>query len=132
VFVGCHREAVTLQGPGLNPPQDPHPVQVSLIRDATIVLAIGSSTQEAAAAWDSATPRAKDAEEWAPLAEREALGGLSRAKAENSMKLASTREDTERLARMVALLEDKLAAELKICLRGSTEHTSWSSPFCKP
>jgi hypothetical protein len=46
-------------------------------------------------AWDGATLRIKDAEDRATLAKREALERVSRAEAENSAMLTSTRDDAE-------------------------------------
>jgi hypothetical protein len=60
---------------------------------------------------DSTTLHVNDVEYQATLAEREALERVSRSRVENAMALASTREDTEGLARKIALLEDDLAAE---------------------
>jgi hypothetical protein len=78
---------------------------------AVAVLAIETSTQEAAAVRDSATLHVKDAKDQVTLVEREALERVSRAEAENAMMLAFAHEDAEGLAWKVALLEDELAAE---------------------
>jgi hypothetical protein len=72
------------------------------------VLAIETSTWEAAAVQDGGTLHVKDVEDWATLVEWEALERVSRAEAENATTLASSREDTEGLAWKVALLEDEL------------------------
>jgi hypothetical protein len=56
-----------------------------------VVLAAKTSSQGAAAAWDSATLRVKDVEDRATLAEREVLERVSRVEAENTMALASAR-----------------------------------------
>jgi hypothetical protein len=65
--------------------------------------------------------------------EREALERASQAEEENTTMLASAHEDAEGLAWKVTLLEDNLAVEgpARKHLRGSNEHTSRSSPFCR-
>jgi hypothetical protein len=50
-------------------------------------------------------------EDWATLAERETLERVSRVEAKNTTALASAREDAERFARKITLLEDELVAE---------------------
>jgi hypothetical protein len=79
---------------------------------ATAVLTAETSAQEAAAARDSATLCVKDAKDRAALVEREALEWVSRAEVENSMALASAREDAKGIARKVTLLEDDPPTDL--------------------
>jgi hypothetical protein len=62
---------------------------------AVSVLTAKASAWEAAMAWDGATLRIKDAEDRATPAEREALEWVSRAEADNSVELASARDDVE-------------------------------------
>jgi CYTH domain-containing protein len=76
-----------------------------------VVLATKTSSQGAAAAWDSATLRVKDVEDRATLAEREVLERVSRVEAENTMALASARLDVKGFIWKIALLEGELAAE---------------------
>jgi hypothetical protein len=80
---------------------------------------------------DGATLRIKDAEDRATLAKREALERVSRAEAENSTMLTSTRDDAEGLAQKIALLESELMKEHRPMrhLRGSTRCVLMSSPF---
>jgi hypothetical protein len=86
-------------------------VTIAEATHAMAVLAAETSTREAAAAWDNVTLCVKDVEDWASLAEREALEWLSRVEAENVAALASTDEDGEGLPRKVTLLEDELTVE---------------------
>jgi hypothetical protein len=86
-------------------------VTIAEATHAMTVLAAETSTREAAAAWDNVTLCVKDVEDWASLAEREALEWLSRVEAENVAALASTDEDGEGLPRKVTLLEDELTVE---------------------
>jgi hypothetical protein len=61
------------------------------IAEATHVaaaLAAEASAQEATTVWDSAALRVKDVEDWAALAEREALEKVSRVEEENVVALA--------------------------------------------
>jgi hypothetical protein len=97
------------------------------------MLAVETSTQDTATAWDNATLCVKDVEDRATLVEREALEWVSRAEAENVAALASAREDAEGFACKIALLEDELGTEdlAQGCLRGSIESNSRSSPFCR-
>jgi hypothetical protein len=78
---------------------------------ATVILATEASAQETVVAWDSTNLRVKDAEDWAALAEREALERVSRVAAENATTLASTHEDVEGLTQKIVVLEDELVAE---------------------
>jgi hypothetical protein len=77
----------------------------------TVVLAVETSAQEAAAAWDNATLHAKDAKDQGTLAEREALERVSRVEVENVMALACAREDAEGFVRKIAIPEGELAVE---------------------
>jgi hypothetical protein len=77
----------------------------------TTILTVETSAQEATAAWDSVALCVKDVENRATLEEREALERVSRAKVENAMALASTREDVEGFVQKITLLEDDLVAE---------------------
>jgi hypothetical protein len=77
----------------------------------TAILAVDTSTQEVATVRDSVALHAKDAEDWATLAEREALEKVWRVEAENAMALASTHEDVEGFVPKFALFEGKLAVE---------------------
>jgi hypothetical protein len=72
------------------------------------VLGAEASALEAVVAWDSTAVRVKDAEDRAPLAEREARERVSRVEAENAMMLASARKDVESLVRKIALLKGEL------------------------
>jgi hypothetical protein len=58
------------------------------------VLAVETSSQEAAVTWDSATTWVKDAEDRAALMEREAQERVLRVVAESTMALASACEET--------------------------------------
>jgi hypothetical protein len=100
---------------------------------AAVVHTAETSTREATVVKDRATIRIKDAEDQVTLAEREALERVSRAEEENTTMLASAHEDAKGLAWKVTLLEDNLAVEGRAGkrLRGSTEHTSRSSPSCR-
>jgi hypothetical protein len=89
---------------------------------ATAMLAAETSIWDAAVAWDSATFRDKDAEDWATLVEREAPERMLRAEVENTVVLASTREDTEGFIRKIALLEGELAAEHQASKVSEKEH----------
>jgi hypothetical protein len=75
------------------------------------MLATETSARQAAAAWDNAALRIKNAEDRAALMEGVALERISRAKAENAAALASTREDAEGFVRKITLLEDELTSE---------------------
>jgi hypothetical protein len=86
------------------------------------MLAAETSAQEAAAEWDSATLCVKDAEDWATLAEREALEKVSRAKAKTAAMLASVREDAESFVRKITLLQGEIAAERQARLVSRREH----------
>jgi hypothetical protein len=70
-----------------------------------------TAAQEAAAARDNVALHVKDAENWATLAKRVALEKVSRVEAENTVVLASAREDVEGFVRKIVLLEGELAAE---------------------
>jgi hypothetical protein len=104
------------------------------------VLAAKVSAREATVAWDSATFRVKDVEDWIALAEKEALERVSKAEAENATVLASASKDTEGLARKVTLLEDELAAEHwaqemsqrehRACFEELTLLQTWDSVLC--
>jgi hypothetical protein len=76
-----------------------------------VVLATETSTQEAATAWDSAALRVKDAKDQDTLVEREAWESVLRVEVENTVTLASAREDVEGLVQKIALLEGELAEE---------------------
>jgi hypothetical protein len=62
-------------------------------------------------AWDSATLRAKDAEDLATMVERESLEWVSRAEVVNSMVLASACEDVDGFVWKIILPEGKLVVE---------------------
>jgi hypothetical protein len=77
-------------------------VEVTWVREAaataeaacvTTILAVETSTQEAAVAQNNAALHVKDAKDWATLEEREALERVSRVEAENTTALASAHED---------------------------------------
>jgi hypothetical protein len=87
-----------------------------------VVLAIETSAQEVTVAWDGANLHIKDAEDWAALAEREALERVSRAEAENSTALSSARADAEGLKQKIVLLEDELAEERRVWQTPEREH----------
>jgi hypothetical protein len=89
---------------------------------AMVVLAIETSAQEVTVAWDGANLHIKDAEDWAALAEREALERVSRAEAENSTALSSARADAEGLKQKIVLLEDELAEERRVWQTPEREH----------
>jgi hypothetical protein len=76
-----------------------------------VVLSVETSTHEVAVAWDNAALCVKDAEDWATLAEREALERVSRVEAANTMALASASEDAKGFVRKISLLEGELASE---------------------
>jgi hypothetical protein len=76
-----------------------------------MVLAIESSTQEAAMVWDSAALHVKDVEDQSTLAERETHERVLRVEAENIVALASTCEDAKGLVQKIAQLEGELAEE---------------------
>jgi hypothetical protein len=77
----------------------------------TVVLAAETSAQEVAVARDNTALRVKDTEDWATLAEREALERVSSVETEITTALASTCEDAEGFIRKIALLEGELEAE---------------------
>jgi hypothetical protein len=83
----------------------------------------------AAVTWDNAALRVKDANDRAALVEREALERVSRAEAENTTVLDSTREDVKGFVRKIGLHEDDLAAERQA--REASESNSRSSPVYK-
>jgi hypothetical protein len=76
-----------------------------------VVLATETSAQEAATAWDSAALRVKDVKDQDTLVEREAWESVLRVEVENTVTLASAREDVEGLVQKIALLEGELAEE---------------------
>jgi hypothetical protein len=67
------------------------------------LLATKTFTQDAAASQDSAALCAKDMEDWATLAEREALERVLRVEVANAATLASAREDAEGFVWKIAL-----------------------------
>jgi hypothetical protein len=82
-------------------------VEVTWVREAVsaleathviVTLAVETSAQETAAAWDNVDLRVKDAKDQATLSEREALEWVSRVEAKNAVMLASPSEDAEGLA----------------------------------
>jgi hypothetical protein len=89
---------------------------------AVSVLTAKASAWEAAMAWDGATLRIKDAEDRATPAEREALEWVSRAEADNSVELASARDDVEGLTQKIAVLESELAKERRARKMSEREH----------
>jgi hypothetical protein len=90
----------------------------------TAMLTAEISAQETVVARDSAALRVKDVQDWATLAEGEALERVSRAEAENAMMLASVCEETEGPWAVweITLLEDELAAERRACEVSEREH----------
>jgi hypothetical protein len=79
-------------------------VEVTRVREAaaameaasvTVVLVVETSTQEAAAAWDSVALHVDDVEDRATLAGREALERVSRVEVKNVTALAYAREDAD-------------------------------------
>jgi hypothetical protein len=106
----------------------------------TTILTAETSTQEATAAWDNIALCVKDVENRATLEEREALERVSRAKVENAMALASTREDVEGFVQKITLLEDDLVAERQAREVSKREHRgqfeehtllqTWGSELC--
>jgi hypothetical protein len=75
----------------------------------TVVLAVETSAQEAAAAWDSAAIHIKDAKDRATLAEREARERVSRVEAAKAVSLAYAHEDAKGLVQKITHLEGELA-----------------------
>jgi class 3 adenylate cyclase len=75
------------------------------------MLAAKTSAQEATVARDNAALCVKDVEDWTALVERVALERVSRVEVENTMALASAREDAKGFVRKITLLEDELAVE---------------------
>jgi hypothetical protein len=119
----------------------------------TAILAVETSTKEAATAQDSAALHIEDEEDRATLVEMEARERVLRVEAENAATLDSTRQDTEGLVQKIALLEGELAEECRArklaeedsrslsdtapningrFLRGSIGCNSRSSPFYRP
>jgi hypothetical protein len=75
----------------------------------TVALDVETSTQEVAMARDSTAIHAKDVDDRATLAEREAWERVLRVKVKNAMVLASAHEGAEGLVQKIALLEVELA-----------------------
>jgi hypothetical protein len=97
----------------------------STIAEADHVVAVlghETSAQEAAVARDDTTLCIKDVDDWAALAEREALEWVSQVEAENSAALAFVHEDAEGLVRKIALLEDELMRECRARDMSKREH----------
>jgi hypothetical protein len=86
------------------------------------MLGAETSVQKAAMEWDDANLHIKGAEDWAALAEREALEWVSRVEADNSIALSSTSANIEDLARKVTLIEDKLVEERREREASKREH----------
>jgi uncharacterized hydantoinase/oxoprolinase family protein len=78
---------------------------------AMTMLAAETSSRKAIAVWDSTTLHVEGVEDWAALAEREALERVSRSDAKNATTLASACEDVEGFVGKIALHEDKLMKE---------------------
>jgi BMFP domain-containing protein YqiC len=102
-----------------------HAREAATATEATHVMTMltaETSGREAATVCDSATLHVKDAKDWAALVEREALEMVSRAEADNTVALASAREEAEGIVQKIALLEDELAAERQAWEVSEREH----------
>jgi CYTH domain-containing protein len=89
---------------------------------AAAMLSTEAFAQEATVAWDGVTLRIKDVEDRAALVLREALERVSRVEAENSVALASARDDAEGLVQKITLLESKLEEERRARETSEREH----------
>jgi hypothetical protein len=86
------------------------------------VLTVETSAREATTAQDGTTLHIKVAEDWATLAETEALEWVSRVEVGNSAALACAHDDAKGLAQKIALLESELAEEHQAHETSEREH----------